>query len=648
MTARTLSNDDLTALNPFSLLHQQLLRIVCSPQAISTAQQSYLTTLGKERFEIASSREAEVSVDAHTLEFGRQLVLNGQHTKNMKTLLIELTRRLDEWQAESGTADAGVASYNLLIVCRIYVKHLAFMASDSILMYLDDEEDGAVGNDQDCSRVVRDVVLAALHALAHAEISTVANYEMYQRLLSFTIACCSTQLYRSNADIAPASAHPFLTVMLSEKCQSIAQTLIQRLLSHITYRPLPPRPASSFVLSTLSYFLPVRPVEEAGVASPVADQSMALLLLLVNQPSQTPIYERAFAALDDAHPTSANGSKTSAPSSVRFRNLYSLLTRESSLEGTLLLYILIKRNTAFYNYTLSRTDPDVLLLPLLESLHRVATVAASQSALAEDQNALVKVYLQLLVVFVLTEDASFVESVMSIQVDAPLWLQERKASRFSLGDILAMVLIRLVMYNLNALRDLYLHSTCIAILCNMSASWRNMHSTVAMKDTDLHIYCDLVTLCLELINNILQKNMRYNPHLIYSLLHRQGTLQKFRASDQFADMLSNINAITSYFIERMKDQAMDNVDAVLHAIEDNARAWTSTDNLKAPLILACAIDSARFVFHEEDTCFEFFLPYAWSLVVRAGFMHWDPSQLPLITGFRHSYVEDVTSIDGGE
>ncbi|GMP48697.1 hypothetical protein CsSME_00015964 [Camellia sinensis var. sinensis] len=144
------------------------------------------------------------------------------------------------------------------------------------------------------------------------------------------------------------------------------------------------------------------------------------------------------------------------------------------------------------------------------------------------------------------------------------WYQERLLHQTSLGSLMIIILIRTVNYNLSKLRDICLHTNCLAILANMAphvhclsayASQRlvNLFDMLSRKytklaelkndkmhlilhfqiifllnqhiyflqSTELHIYTDFLRIVLEILNAILTYALPRNPEVVYAIMHRR-------------------------------------------------------------------------------------------------------------------------------
>ncbi|TKY53771.1 Dymeclin protein [Spatholobus suberectus] len=218
-----------------------------------------------------------------------------------------------------------------------------------------------------------------------------------------------------------------------------------------------------------------------------------------------------------------------------------------------------------------------------------------------------------------------------------------------------IILIRTIQYNLSKLRDVYLHTTCLATLANMAphvhhlsayASQRlvslfhmlsrkynkladlrdnkldiaksnsiERSSLVEDMSAELHIYTDFLRLVLEIINAILTYALPRNPEVVYAIMHKQEVFQPFKSHPRFNELVENIYTVLDFFNSRMDAQRMNgdwSVNEVLQVIIVNCRSWR-VDGMKM-------FTQLHFTYEQESHSEEFFIPYVWQLVLsRCGF-----------------------------
>ncbi|CAL5402136.1 unnamed protein product [Camellia sinensis] len=302
-----------------------------------------------------------------------------------------------------------------------------------------------------------------------------------------------------------------------------------------------------------------------------------------------------------------------------------------------LLYSLVHGNSNFLEYVLVRTDLDTLLMPMLETLYNASKGTSNQ------------IYMVLIILLVLSQDSSFNASIHKLMLPSVPWYQERLLHQTSLGSLMIIILIRTVNYNLSKLRDIYLHTNCLAILANMAPHVHRLSAYASQRlvslfdmlsrkytklaelkndkmrigngesrgdslpeemSTELHIYTDFLRIVLEILNAIPTYALSRNPEVVYAIMHRQEVFQPFRNHPRFNELLENIFTVLDFFNSRMDAQRMNgewSVEKVLEVIIINCRSWRG-EGMKM-------FTQLRFTYEQESHPEEFFIPYVWQLVI---------------------------------
>lgn len=352
----------------------------------------------------------------------------------------------------------------------------------------------------------------------------------------------------------------------------------------------------------------------------------------------------------DLESNAEGNSMTRIPFAALYDTLGLCLKEESSV---LLLYSLVHGNPAFLEYVLVRTDIDTLLMPLLEMLYDAPRKTSKQ------------IYMLLIILLILSQDASFNASIHKLLLPAVPWYKERLLNQASLGSLMVVILIRTVKYNLSKLRDVYLHTNCLAILSNMAPHVHRLNAYAAQRlvslfdmlsrkymkladlnakssntklsvenvaetgddvPTDLHVYTDFLRIVLEIINAILTYALPRNPEVVYALLHQQELFQPFRSHPRFYELIENLYTVLDFFNARMDAQSNDgewSVEKVLQLVIANTRSWRG-EGMKM-------FTQLRFTYEEELHPEEFFVPYVWQLVVSHSGISWDLDTIMLFS-----------------
>ena len=343
---------------------------------------------------------------------------------------------------------------------------------------------------------------------------------------------------------------------------------------------------------------------------------------------------------------------------INLSRLYITLCNTQALEsGTLMLYFLLHNNPDVKAYVLSKTDIESLVLPILQILY-----------IAPTQNSH-HIYMALIVLLILTEDDHFNKSIHGIQLPSVPWFTERVLTRVSLGDLMILVVLRVIQFNMYQLRDRYLHTNCLAALANMSSQFRSIHSYPAQKIFELisaltkrhklykqklaelpvnhlpaegqtatviepernyaeevQVLEEVIRMLLEIVNSCFSTGLhRQNYNLVYALLQKREVFSQLKMHQPFADVLQNIETIIEFFggkIDQINVESLTQ-NEVQRVIEDTVMQLPSHYLHKFPEL--------KFRYLEEETPEDFFVPYVWSLVYNKSGIYWNPGSVQLFS-----------------
>jgi len=393
----------------------------------------------------------------------------------------------------------------------------------------------------------------------------------------------------------------------------------------------------------------------------LSNQSLLLILVLCNHCTSNKTglrnpYRDALLSFTNSQDTETSSVPTHSVATfkVDMSKLYNTLGETlHNDQTTLLLYLLIHQNHSVKTYVLSRTNLDVLVLPILRILYN-----------APDENSH-HIYMALIILLILSEDESFATAVHDIVLKNVVWFKERPISEISLGGLLILVVIRTIQYNMTRMRDKYLHTNCLAALANMSAYFRNLHPYVSQRlvslfallqkkhtrlvdmiacknhtlvsnsgddsdaepddyVNDLMVLEEVIRMVLEIINSSLSHGLHQNINLIYTLLYQKEVFQHFSTHPTFQDIIQNIDTVLGYFTTQL-DKADKNVSVpqVMDIIKQYAVTFKREKLRKFPEL--------KFKYVEEDQPEEFFIPYVWSLVFHASTLYFNPQKIRLFS-----------------
>nr|XP_043626405.1 dymeclin [Erigeron canadensis] len=626
---------------------------------------------------------------------------NNSSTRHLAKILIHLTWCLQELlSTPNAPSAASMKAVNASYISSVFLKYsIENLKSENLEdLYLSlDENETLPDNIQKGESVINMVVHAVLSYIVSVDISP-NTYLLHLELLNFMLIAMSTQLL-SGPSPGPNDVHPFIDAAMSEE-SSLVGLVVHKLLLNYISRPKSKSSASytllseenqlgvlkrvgsvaaNIVLYPLSYF-----INSSAEASKIqlADSSINILLILIHYrkcilvesvknsnasvtsefllKDETYFAENPYCkALENVRDVEFDrvdieGNAHSGPLvrlsfAALFDTLGMCLADETAV---LLLYALVLGNSDFLEYVLVRTDIDTLLMPLLETLYDASRRTSNQ------------IYMVLIILLILSQDASFNASIHKLILPSVPWYQERLLHQTSLGSLMVIILIRTVKYNMSKMRDVYLHTNCLAALANMAphvhrlssyaaqrlvslfdmlarkyaklAELKNdkMHSSDGeLKDDDkvpedtsaeLHIFTDFLRIVLEILNGILTYALPRNPEVIYAIMHRQEVFQPFRNHPRFNELLENIFSVLDFFNSRMDAQKLDgewSVEKVLQVININCRFWRG-DGMKM-------FTQLRFTYEQESHPEEFFIPYVWQLVISRSGFGFDPSSINL-------------------
>ncbi|KAM6545507.1 hypothetical protein CsatB_026243 [Cannabis sativa] len=616
-------------------------------------------------------------------------VRNNYDTRHLAKILIHLAWCLQESLSTSGEPSVVYGkALNALYISSIFLKYLIENAKTERIeeLYLSLDESEAMPADVTQGQTIEDFLMnSVLRFIGSIDVSP-NTYVLHLELLNFMLIAMSTQLL-SGPSPGLKDVNPFIDAAMAQE-RSLVMLVVRRLLlNYITRPPLnnaryslfpeESQPggvlqkvgsaAANIVLLPFNYLVSS---SGEGSRSPLADSSLHILLILIHYRkcilgdefivdksddttasdtnlkqnscfSENPFCKALENATDvefdrlDTEANVPNGPVLRLPFASLFDTLGMCLADEAAV---LLLYSLLQGNSDFLEYVLVRTDLDTLLMPVLEALYNAPKRSSNQ------------IYMLLIILLMLSQDSSFNASIHKLILLSVPWYKERLLHQTSLGSLMVIILIRTVQYNLSKLRDVYLHTTCLATLANMAPHVHRLSSYASQRlvslfdmlsrkynklaelrdnsghlvkeengladdtqSTEMHIYTDFLRLVLEILNAILTYALPRNPEVVYAIMHRQEVFQPFKTHPRFNELLENIYTVLDFFNSRMDAQSVDgelSVEKVLQVIIVNCRSWRG-EGMKM-------FTQLRFTYEQESRPEEFFIPYVWQLVLSRG------------------------------
>eukprot|EP00472_Partenskyella_glossopodia_P013644 CAMPEP_0197515824 /NCGR_PEP_ID=MMETSP1318-20131121/823_1 /TAXON_ID=552666 /ORGANISM="Partenskyella glossopodia, Strain RCC365" /LENGTH=730 /DNA_ID=CAMNT_0043064287 /DNA_START=338 /DNA_END=2527 /DNA_ORIENTATION=- len=342
-----------------------------------------------------------------------------------------------------------------------------------------------------------------------------------------------------------------------------------------------------------------------------------------------------------------------------FDGLYDEITRYLSEEwAVLVLYALLSHNKPFKEEVYSKSDADVIVMPILKMLYSAKDLSHN------------RVYMGLIVLVILTSDKSFCDTLHNrLLIPSADWFKDHHLKDISLGSLTMIVLMRAMRENLYNHRDLSSFTNMIGILANMaphahalhplaqknlvdlvgllSKRWESMRDgdvkqSAAAEDIDENndhnhaqnnnvtadvdgngnadvdtatqiemMLTDFVRLSLEITCAFLHpKKLELFPELIYWLILQQNTTLKYlHHDDRLIDMVRPLMSLIDGFEASVEASVGEERDA--EAVIDAIRTCATAKNLKSA---GLNVVPAKFEYEEQKNCEDFFVPYIWNII----------------------------------
>ncbi|KAM5191332.1 dymeclin [Mantella aurantiaca] len=618
----------------------------------------------------ADSKELEEA----TINICKSLIENNPRTGNLGSLIRVLLSRTKELKisAECQNQLFLWQTHNALFIISCLLKVFISQVSDEeLLNHFSYHQTEPGSYESDIEDLLEELLFCLIHLIVEVPLLDI-TYNVLLEAVTVLIVFLSYQLFHKEI-IHESLIHKYL---MHGRCLPYTSRLVKTLLYNFIRQEKSPPPGShlfqqqadgggllyglaSGVASGLWTVLTLggvgsKPTPQQEQSSPLANQSLLLLLVLANltdAPDSPNPFRQAITSFRNTQDSSVPPSPSLHSFQINFNSLYTALCeQQTSDQATLLLYTLLHQNINVRTYVLSRTDIESLVLPILEILYHV-----------EERNSH-HVYMALIILLILTEDDGFNRSIHEVILKNISWYSERVLTEISLGSLLILVVIRTIQYNMTRTRDKYLHTNCLAALANMSAQFRSLHQYAAQRiislfsllskkhnkvleqatqslrgslgsddsplpdyAQDLNVIEEVIRMMLEIINSCLTNSLHHNPNLVYALLYKRELFEQFRSHPSFQDIMQNIDMVISFFSSRLEQAGTDlSVERVLEVIKQGAVALPKDRLRKFPEL--------KFKYVEEEQPEEFFIPYVWSLVYNSGVgLYWNPQDIQLFT-----------------
>ncbi|KAL7303253.1 hypothetical protein TKK_0004452 [Trichogramma kaykai] len=637
------------------------------------------------------TRNDQIELDSRLDLCCQQLLVNNQITGNIGTLiqvtLIKITELLRKPDQENIVP--AWQTFNSLFAVRCILKYLIETVGEEEMVRHTEAQISVEESNSLLPVRLQSFIEALVGIMVDVPLCEF-TYIVHLEAINCLLVLLSVQLFSQT----PAEYSTVYRIVMNEELRAHAPVLVCTLLNNFaeqTQAPpgiLAPHPGSSIVFSiaaglwnvitfgisstknvSVSHGGNMEEIEKKrDTDTPLASQSLLLLLVLTNHCTQHSLHNSyrealfTFTNVTENCQTSCEG-----PCAFKFNvdKLYRTICKVPNTdEITLLLYMLLHRNSNVKQFIMKRLDLQSLIVPILKILYNAP------------DNTSHHIYMSLIILLILSEDESFNKSVHDTVLKGVTWYTERSISEISLGGLLILVVIRTIQYNMLKMRDRYLHTNCLAALANMSSQFRSLHpyvsqrlislfETLAKKHTkleatvraqssstevaininngnantdliqDLTVLEEVLRMVLEIINSTLTHQLAHNQNLIYTLLYKKDVFQPFRTHSSFQDIIQNVDSVISFFSVKLeeKEHAQIGVTDVLETIKQGTSQWPRDRLRKFPEL--------KFKYVEEEQPEEFFIPYVWSVVYQSALLHWSAENIKL---FLPSQGEQTTVI----
>ncbi|XP_018411239.1 PREDICTED: dymeclin isoform X2 [Nanorana parkeri] len=620
-----------------------------------------------------NSADSKVLEEA-TINICKALIENNPRTGNLGSLIRVLLSRTKELKisAECQNQLFLWQTHNALFIISCLLKvFISHVSEKELINHFSYQQTEPGSYESEIEDLIEELLFCLIHLIVEVPLLDI-TYNVLLEAVTVLIVFLSHQLFQKEI-IHESIIHKYL---MHGRCLPYTSRVVKTLLYNFIRQEKSPPPGShvfqqeadgggllyglaSGVASGLWTVLTLggvgsKPTPQQEQSSPLANQSLLLLLILANltdAPDCPNPFRQAVTSFRNTQDSSALPSPNLHSFQINFNSLYTALCdQQTSDQATLLLYTLLHQNCNVRTYILSRTDIESLVLPILEILYRV-----------EERNSH-HVYMALIILLILTEDDGFNRSIHEVILKNISWYSERVLTEISLGSLFILVVIRTIQYNMTRTRDKYLHTNCLAALANMSAQFRSLHQYAAQRiislfsllskkhnkvleqatqslrgplgsddsplpdyAQDLNVIEEVIRMMLEIINSCLTNSLHHNPNLVYALLYKRELFEQFRSHPSFQDIMQNIDMVISFFSSRLEQAGTDlSVERVQEVIKQGAVALPKDRLRKFPEL--------KFKYVEEEQPEEFFIPYVWSLVYNSGVgLYWNPQDIQLFT-----------------
>jgi len=623
----------------FSLNILESLLNISSTTTYPSNHEIWRNLLKKEKIPKISTRQASFDMNVVINFIGTEMAINNDTTKNFTRLVINLISELNSLKEQEYKKDINVEIRNALYVIKLYSKYfIENMEVDRINGLFDNYEPSEIIKDTQDNNENNNTILLMnkeiinnkkskleiliyelLNTLIYLPYSNENNIELYEEILNTFIAFFASRFHN---DMEKQDNHILITtfkVLSEQENENLAGKLITKLLLNLINENDQKEGLFARVLRKNSTSL-----------SSIAKKSLYIFLILTNHPNQLAKNELSNLVneLTNIQETDDFPQSNSLNLNISFQLLYTLINNKicDNEEICLLLYQLISQSDAFRSFVLSKIEPELLLLPLLQTFY---------TSFKEKIN-FNKIYTILITLLIMSQDEVYTETLQRIEINQPSWFLENNLKKISLSNFTFLIFLRVIQINLGKYKDIYLHSNCLAIITNLAIKMDNIHYYVAQKlmnlldliqrkyfklknlnaesqtqneeqNMELQINEDLIMLILEIINSCLNNSLKTNLQLVYSVMLEKKTFENLKNVERFKEPVDNIIYTINFFESKIVfDEDLPSSDEIMKQIVDLSKIWIPNKLNKSEIV--------KFKFEEEKDYSKFFLPYIYNMI----------------------------------
>lgn len=269
------------------------------------------------------------------------------------------------------------------------------------------------------------------------------TYALHTESINLLIVLFSVQMYLPRI----ATKSVIYQTVFKEKCTIHSIKFMKCLLiNFIEQRPAPNYSESgSLILGLIGGVwnminLGYGKEEEDSSNRVLARLSLLLILVLTNHSTNklNPYREALFNCIDVQN-NYESGDRMITGFKIEFQRLFDVLCQQQNEDqATLLLYLLIHKNSRFKIYVLSRTsDLHLLVVPVLRILYTSPERSSHH------------IYMALIILLILSEDSLFNDAVHDIMLKNVTWYKDKNLIEISLGGLIVLVFLRTIQFNIS-------------------------------------------------------------------------------------------------------------------------------------------------------------------------------------------------------